>query len=645
MSHLLDRPHHDGSALYVAPGPRFLGERVPVRLRVPTGYGETSVLLRVVRDGYPLRLPARLASEDADERWYTATLPVDNPVLSYRWLVVRPGGYQWVTASGVYDRDVTDAGDFKLTIHPPAPQWAADAIGYQVFPDRFARSAAADARPLPDWALPADWGDEPLGGGPGTGHQFYGGDLAGIADHLDHLERLGANLLYLTPFFPGRSNHRYDAVTFSHVDPLLGGDEALSDLVAAAEERGIRVIGDLTTNHTGVTHEWFEAARADRSSPEAGFYYWAEHSPISLHDWSASLVEQWGRDLPNDAALEVPDYVSWLGVPSLPKLNWGSRELWGRMVSGPDSVVGRFMREPYRLAGWRIDVANMTGRYAGDDYYHAVARAARATVAEANPDGLLIAEHFYDVSRDLPGDGWQSIMNYSAFTRPLWSWLTKPDTEYQFIDLPTPIPRRSGRDVVATMLEFDAAVPWDTSARQWNALDSHDTARITTITGDPRVTEVGAAWLFTFPGLPALFAGDEGGGLGTNGEHSRTTMPWDEIAAGGGERWDAGVFESYRGLIAARKGAAALRDGGLRWALIEDDAVGYLRETADQRILVVLARAAWGGARLPRRLLADGRAPELLYGGRLAATPGLRVTGEGLELSGEGPAVGVWRLA
>ncbi|MDQ7993639.1 MAG: alpha-amylase family glycosyl hydrolase, partial [Propionicimonas sp.] len=576
--------------------------------------------------------------------WYRAVLPVDNPVVTYRWLVVRPGGYQWVTGRGVFDRDVTDAGDFKVTIHPPTPAWAADAIGYQVFPDRFARSPAAAGRRLPDWAVPASWDDEPLAGGPGTGRQFYGGDLAGVAGHLDHLERLGANLLYLTPFFPSRSNHRYDAGTFAHVDPLLGGDQALAALVAAAGERGIRVIGDLTTNHTGVSHEWFRAARADRGSVEAGFYYWAEHSPISLHDWSASLVEQWGDELPNDAARDVPDYVSWLGVPSLPKLNWGSRELWGRMVSGPDSVVGHYMREPFNLAGWRVDVANMTGRYAGDDFYHAVARAARATVAAANPDGLLIAEHFYDVSRDLPGDGWQSIMNYSAFTKPLWSWLTRPDTEYEFIDLPTPIPRRPGRDVVETMLEFDLAVPWETSARQWNMLDSHDTARITTITGDPRVTEVGVAWLFTYPGIPAVFAGDEGGGLGTTGEHSRTTMPWDQIAAGGGQRWDDAVFEVYRRLIATRRATAPLRDGGLRWAVVEDDAVGYLRETAGERILVVLARAAWDGVRLPRWLVADGAAPELIYGGRLAATPDLRVTREGVEVSAHGPAVGVWRL-
>lgn len=643
MSHLLDRPHHDGSARYVTCDARSLGDRVRIRLRIPRGYGETRVLVRAVRDGSPLRLPARLENEDAHERWYGADLPLDNPIVGYRWMVTRPAGYQWVTGRGVFDRDVTDAGDFKITVHPSAPAWTSDAVGYQIFPDRFARSAAADRRPLPDWAVPAGWEDEPLAGGPGTGQQFYGGDLGGIEQHLDHLQRLGVTLIYLTPFFPARSSHRYDAVTFGQVDPVLGGDAALGSFTAAAKARGMRVIGDLTTNHTGVTHEWFERAFADRASVEAGFYYWAEHSPIDLRRWAASLADQW--NIAPESTADLPEYVSWMGVPSLPKLNWGSSELWGRMVSGPDSVIGRFMREPFNLAGWRIDVANMTGRYAADDFYHAVAQAARATVSAASPDGLLVAEHFHDVSRDMPGDGWQSVMNYQAFTKPVWTWLAPPGTDIHFTETPAPIPRRSGRDVVATMLDFDVAVPWDISMRQWNMLGSHDTARIGSLTRDRRVTEVGAAWLFSHPGIPAVFAGDEGGGLGVTGEHSRTTMPWDQIAAGSGPRWDGELFEVYRRLIAVRHGSSALRDGGLRWAVIEDDAIGFLRETPGELVLVMLARAPWDGVRLPRWLLPPGATPQLLYGGRLSVTPELVVGDDALVISGVGPAVGIWRLA
>ncbi len=641
--HLLDRPHHDGSSLYVDGREFSLGDVVTVRLRVPRGFGETGVLLRVSRDGDPLKLPARVVRDDAHERWYSVDMPVDNPVVSYRWLLRREHDYVWLTNRGLFARDVSDVGDFRVTVFGGAPEWADDVVGYQVFPDRFARSAAADARPAPEWAVPAGWDDEPAREGEAAVRQFFGGDLDGIAGKLDHLQALGVNLLYLTPFFPARSAHRYDASTFGQVDPALGGDEALAKLARAVHERGMRLIGDLTTNHTGDRHEWFQKALADRRSVEGGFYYWAEDAPIDFARWQRSQADQWGAVVETEVDGVPFDYVSWLGVPSLPKLNWGSRELWGRMVSGPDSVMARYLHEPFGLDGWRIDVAHMTGRYAADDYYADVARAARATVDEVH--GLLVGEHFYDLYNDQLGDGWQSVMNYQGFIKPLWSWLTRPATDLGFADMPLPIPRRPGEAVVATMRDFDGSVPWLLHSRQWNMLGSHDTARIATITGDPRLVEVGATWLFTYPGIPALFAGDEGGALGDNGEHSRTSMPWDQIAAGGGPRWDASTFERYRSLIALRRGSAALSDGGLRWAVIAGDAIAYLRETAEERVLVVLARAPWEGARLPGWLVDAGERPELLYGGSAAGTPGLSFDGDHLLVSGDGPAVGVWRLA
>jgi alpha-glucosidase len=121
-------------------------------------------------------------------------------------------------------------------------------------------------------------------------------------------------------------------------------------------------------------------------------------------------------------------------------------------------------------------------------------------------------------------------------------------------------------------------------------------------------------------------------------------MPWDQIGTGGGSRWDASAFARYRSLIALRRGSGALREGGLRWAVVAADATAYLRETADETVLVVLARAPWEGTRLPGWLLAAGERPELLYGGSAAGTPELSFDGEHLVVSGDGPAVGVWRL-
>lgn len=588
---LLGLPHHDGSELFVERGTPRLGDVVPVRVRVPASRPERAVHVRVVRDGEPRFVPARLDRADADERWYVADVPVHNPVTPYRFLLDEPGGYRWLDGRGLHDRDVTDAADFRLTVHEPAPRWLDDAVVYQVFPDRFARSSGHEGPPsgaadgtLPDWALPASWSDEPIAAGRGVAQQLFGGDLRGIEDRLDHLQRLGVDTLYLTPVFPARSNHRYDATTFAHVDPLLGGDAALASLAGAVHARGMRVVGDLTTNHTGAGHEWFARARADRTSPEAEFYYWTD---------------------------DEPGYVGWLEHASLPKLNYGAPGLTERMVTGDGSVAERWLRPPFGLDGWRIDVANMTGRYRDDDHAHAVARALRTTMRGINPDAALVAEHFHDASADLVVGGWHVNMNYSAFTRPAWTWLVEPGSSLPFLGMPVPVPRRGGSSMVATMRDFDATVPWSVTRHQWNMLGSHDTARIRTVVGSREAVEVAATLLFTYPGTPVVFAGDEGGLTGVNGEHARVPMPWSQVDAGGGDRWDAATFDVYRRLAELRRSSRALREGGLRWVLVEDDAVGFLRETADERVLVVLTRTSWPGARLAGLA---ARSSDLLHG-------------------------------
>ncbi|MEG3616605.1 glycoside hydrolase family 13 protein [Isoptericola haloaureus] len=622
--HLLDLPHHDGSAVHVPPGTPALGDAVPVRVRVPRAAGVERVWVRSVRDGEP-RLAEAVPDGGTDaEQWFTGEVVVHNPVTPYRFLLDGPGGYRWLDGRGVHDRDVSDDGDFRLTTHAPAPSWLGDGLVYQIFPDRFARSGAADGRPTPDWAVPAAWDDEPAGTGVLAGTQYYGGDLDGVVEHLDHLAALGVGTVYLTPVFPGRSNHRYDASTFAAVDPLLGGDDAYARLSEAVHARGMRLMGDITTNHTGEGHEWFAAALADPGSPEHGMYVWAD--PASDNTDVATTASGEG-------------YASWLGFGSLPKLDWAAPETWHRMVTGPDAPIGRYLRPPFALDGWRVDVANMTGRWGSEDRTHAVSRELRAAVERERPDGALIAEHFHDAGADLRAGGWHANMNYTGFTRPAWSWLATEGSPAAAHGLPVAGTRRPGGAMVDAMREFDAAVPWSVTAAQWNMLGSHDTPRLRTAVGSDELAEVAATLLFTYPGTPVVFAGDEVGATGDNGEHARTTMAWDEGARGGGPRWDAGTLERYRRLSAVRRGSDALRDGGLRWAVVADDAVVFLRESPSERVLVVLARAPWAGAVLPGHLLDPGTQPERLYG-----EVGLDVRPDGLTISGDGPAVGVFRL-
>ncbi|GAB2622720.1 alpha-glycosidase [Paractinoplanes abujensis] len=583
----MSRPHHDGSELYVSDPAPALGDTVTVFVRVPRGTGVSRVHMRWVRDGEPIFTSLKVDHRRGTDTWWRAEITAHNPITRYRFLLGTTSGVRWLTAYGVTNHDVPDSTDFRLVAQPPAPQWARDAVIYQIFPDRYARSPAADRRETPDWAIRARSWDEPVVPGPDAVRVLHGGDLDGVARRLDHVTALGADTIYLTPFFPARSNHRYDASGFDRVDPLLGGDRALERLAAAARDRGVRLIGDLTTNHTGDAHPWFT------SRPD--FYY---------------------------------PGVSWLGVPSLPKLNWASAELREEFRA----VVRRWLSPPYGLSGWRIDVANMTARLGADDRNHEVAALLRAAVHEARADGLLIAEHGHDATGDLDRDGWHGTMNYAGFTRPVWSWLRAETALFDGLGNPEELPVREASALVATMSAFAAQMSWRSWEASWSLLGSHDTARIRTVVGDAERQHVAAGLLFTLPGTPMVFAGDELGLTGGGNESARAPMPWDTP-----DSWDTKTLGRYRDLIALRRGSPALTRGGLRWVHADGDVLMFLRESRSQSVLVLAARAS--ADRLKLTGLPPGTTLENLYGG----APPLHIETDGSAVIDiAGPAVQVW---
>jgi alpha-glucosidase len=588
----LTAPHHDGSDAYVLERPQALGEPASLRLRVPRGLEPDDVVLRWVHDGEPGSVLAVVDEETETDVWYRAGFTAANPSTRYRWLLSGgSAGYAWVNGLGVSGHDVPDADDFVLATDPGGPDWHLRSVAYEIFPDRFASSGAAvDA---PAWAVEREWGAPPTGRGPETPFELYGGDLAGIEGRLDHLERLGVDLLYLTPFFPAGSTHRYDATSFDRVDPLLGGDEALASLLRAAHGRGLRVVGDLTLNHTGIGHEWFASER--------DFYFFDDALPHG--------------------------YVSWFGVKALPKLNWGSPPLVERMAG----VARRWLDAG--LDGWRIDVANMTGRYADADLARDAARAIRAAL---DPGHLLVAEHGHDFRDDLGGGGWHGTMNYAGFLRPVWQWLRAErladELERRFWGTPVGLPRLGGTAATASMQAFRAGVPWLSTLHSWNLLDSHDTARFRTVAGSRAVHEVGIGLQMTLPGVPMVYAGDELGLEGDWGEDGRRPMPWDRP-----ETWDKNLLAGYRRLIALRRSSDALARGGSRWVHVDDDCVAYLRETRDERLLCVASRDAHAPLRIPLALL-GARELETLHG----SEPSLE--GGDALLPADGPSFHVWRM-
>jgi alpha-glucosidase len=596
-------PHHDGSERYVTDPCPALGADVAVFVRVPHEAANGTVWLRSVADGEPRYAEAVVDRTTAHERWLRVDVPVRNADTRYRFLIEGgPAGYRSLSAAGLFDHDVPDTDDFRLVAHPAPPSWLAGSVAYQIFPDRFAPSGSA--REWPHWAIVSGW-DDPVASGRTATRQVYGGDLPGAEQRLDHVARVGANLVYLNPFFPAPSSHRYNASSFGHVDPLLGGDEALASFVRAAHARGMHVIGDLTANHCGSEHDWFRAAQADAEAVEAGFFSFLSHPTT---------------------------YENWLGHASLPKFDLRSPELRRRLVDGPDSVVARYLSPPFGLDGWRVDVANMAGRQAHVDVNGDLARAMRATMAQVRPDLYLVAEHCHDAHTDLVGDGWHGTMHYAGFADPVWRWLTSEDGRFRYIR-PTGIRRHDGRLLVQTIRSFASVMPWRSLAASLVLLGSHDTARFRTVAGSREAALAGWGLLLTSPGVPMLFAGDEVGVEGVDLDDARKPFPWDE------SRWDRALLDTLRALVALRRSSQALCHGGLRWVHAGEDAVSYLRESLSERVLVHVARAAHEPVTLPAGPLLDGAMPHPLFGGA-----DLGVAGSTVTLPSDGPAVHVWRL-
>jgi alpha-glucosidase len=603
-------PHHDGSELYVPEPAAALGDEVTVLLRVPRATAVDAAAVRYVTDGEPNVARAEVDRETETDVWWRVSFPVWNPATPYRWLLAGGDvGYAWLNAAGLQRFDVPDADDFVAAPGPGGPAWHLESVVYEVFPDRFASAGlGVDA---PEWALARDWDASPTGHGPTTAYEWFGGDLVGLAQRLDHIADLGANVVYLTPIFPAGSTHRYDASSFSEVDPLLGGDDALVALVRSAHERGMRVLGDLTTNHVGDRHPWFLSARNGSVAPEREFFTFDDR----LED----------------------GYESWYGVPSLPKLDYRSEELRRRIYGNGSSVVARWLEAPYSLDGWRIDVANMTGRLHDFDLNAEVAEGVVATAVAARSDAVVVAEHAHDARADLRAAAWHGTMAYAGFTRPVWTWLRGDDLPgelaTEFLGLPVPMPRLPGTALVETMRRFRAGVPWSSVLHSWTILDSHDTARFRTVAGSRERQLVGVGLQMTSPGVPMVFAGDEIGLEGEWGEDARRTMPWSRP-----ESWDTELCDRYRELVALRRSSAALARGGIRYLHVADDVVAYVREAMAETVLCLAARAPHDALRVQPAAL-GGSELEPLHGGDVSV-----VGGEAL-LPGDGPAFHAWRVA
>jgi neopullulanase len=419
------------------------------------------------------------------------------------------------------------------------PDWVRDAVFYQIFPDRFARSErvvkASNLQP---------WGAAP------TFHAYQGGDLLGVVEHLDHLVDLGVNAIYFNPIFRSASNHRYHTHDYYQVDPMLGGNEALRELLNAAHARGIRVVLDGVFNHA--SRGFFQFHDLLENGPESAYTDW-----FHVEEWP---LRPYGGGKPN--------YAAWWGNRALPKLNTNApavrRFIWD---------VARYWIE-FGIDGWRLDVPQEID----DDAFW---REFRRVVKAANPDAYIVGEIWGEAERWLQGDQFDAVMNYGVGRAALGLFAADTlDREYRPGGFKL-IPLR-GRAFSHQIERLMTLYPEAITQVQLNMLDSHDTARfVNQAGGDWSALRLSLLLMMTLPGAPCLYYGSEIGMTGGPDPDCRRAFPWQNEAV-----WDRGLLDFTRRAIALRRAHPALRRGRYKTLYAHEDVVIFARRTADDAAVI-----------------------------------------------------------
>lgn len=439
---------------------------------------------------------------------------------------------------------------------PQTPDWVRDAVFYQIFPDRFARSVTVPKpRHLDEW------------GAPPTYHGYQGGDLVGVVEHLDYLVDLGVNALYFTPVFQSASNHRYHTHDYEKVDPMLGGDPALRRLIDEAHARGIRIVLDGVFNHA--SRGFFQFHDILENGPDSAYLDWFSVREFPLYAYDAD---------------KAPNYKAWWGLPALPKFNTDSPEvrefLWG---------IGRMWME-FGIDGWRLDVPSEID---DDEFWREFRRRVRAVNAEA----YIVGEVWSDAPRWLQGDMWDAVMNYH-FTRACIAFFAGEDLNLEDLSRTSLHPAGpTGAEAFRRAIErLIGLYHPNVTAAMLNLLDSHDTARFVTLAnGDRSALRLATLFQMTYTGAPSVYYGDEIGMAGGHDPANRGAFPWHKP-----ETWDTDLLHEFQRLIALRRSRPALRRGSFRFLHAEDDVIAYARQLGDETIIVAI-----NAAKMPRRLALD----------------------------------------
>ncbi len=576
MDNWLESVYSDGTAMFVSdPSPRA-GQTVRIRLRMYENAPVKHVLLRYLRNGLENVVDAKPVKTERGLTWYEAKMPVTERRMQYQFYLVTDGTIYYYTQRGIGTYLPDHTYDFVLLTDYVQPAWVKEAVFYQIFPERFCNGDPDnDVRPgeYAQDGHPAihmeHWNDTPLTYQRGFCLDFYGGDLQGVRQKIPYLKELGVTALYLNPIFRAPSVHKYDCVDYFHVDPHFGGDQALADLSAALHANGMKLILDISINHTGANHRWFnrdgmffptsEGAYHDPDAPERGYYFFGKGSA----------------------------YHGWAGNANLPTLNYTSQALRDVIYRAEDSVLKKWLKPPYSIDGWRFDVADTFARNDDVQLAHELWPEIRQSIRAENPQAYILAEDWGDCAGYLQGDEWDSPMNYYACGRPIRQFFGQPDLFMSRDPRLRSVPyKMTAADLRARVIQHYAKLPWALWENQFNLFDSHDASRLH---NDPAISPMawrGAVYFqFILPGAASIYYGDEAaidGVLGSN-EGCRYPMPWDKDFQSGEP------YRLYHAMAHLKADHPALSRGGVKFLYAEGYTAAVARFTQDEAFAAVVS--------------------------------------------------------
>jgi cyclomaltodextrinase len=445
------------------------------------------------------------------------------------------------------------------------PEWVKDAIFYQIFPDRFAQSQR-----VPKQGLNLEpWGTSP------TPYGFKGGDLLGVVEHLDYLKDLGITAIYFNPIFASAANHRYHTYDYYNVDPLLGGNSALQELIDEAHKRDIRIVLDGVFNHA--SRGFWQFNHILENGASSPYVDWFHVNPEFLNRRKhlqayPNPQEYQGWEAGQNSYDEL-GYLAWWHLPALPKFNTNTPAVRDFIFDVAEHWI------KFGIDGWRLDVP---GEIDDDAFWQEF----RQRVKAINPEAYIVGEIWHESPRWLQGDQFDAVMNYLVTMASLGFF----GGENLDIEVTNQAGGYQGRVHLISLDEFANEIDrilglYDPAVTQvqLNLLDSHDTPRfITSVQGDQSALRLALLFMFTYPGAPCVYYGDE---IGLDGGHDpdcRKSFPWDE------SRWDQDLLRYTKECIALRKANPALRRGDYRRLYARDGIYAFERHLDGETLIVAI---------------------------------------------------------